>query len=249
MTDKKREEILKKAKQILFDTEMVKAILSGRKTQTRRAIKPQPICYDSNITLEPHNNDFFLSAEKHWLRCRVCGHDPEYSREGCDISHHWSQPYCPGDILYVRETFAKMNCNECNADATDCESAVERNGLTIFCSGEMYVYKATDLLPDGIKWRPSIHMPKEAARIFLRVTDVRVERLQDINGYGILAEGVDNGKSNPTMGARWDNMQLMAFSELWNSTVKKSDFDRYGWDANPWVWVIELERVEVTDNG
>ena len=87
-------------------------------------------------------------------------------------------------------------------------------------------------------------MPKEAARIFLKVTDVRVERLQDIDGQGIAREGVDNGKSNPSMGVRWENMQRLAFEELWNSTIKKKDFDIYGWDANPWVWVIEFERIE-----
>ena len=79
-----------------------------------------------------------------------------------------------------------------------------------------------------IPWRPSIHMPKEAARLFLRVTDMRVERLQDIDDYGVLAEGL--GVGDP-------------FDELWDSTIKPADLPLYGWDANPWVWVIELERV------
>lgn len=94
-------------------------------------------------------------------------------------------------------------------------------------------------------WHPSIHMPKEAARIFLKVTDVRVERLQMMNGKDVLKEGVDNGSSNPTMGYRFDVMQRMAFKDLWNSTIKTADLDKYGGDANPWVWVIEFERVEV----
>lgn len=92
-------------------------------------------------------------------------------------------------------------------------------------------------------WHPSIHMPREAARIFLRVTDVRVERLQKIDGHGVLAEGVDNGHSNPAMGKRWENMQLMAFPALWDSTIKPAARDLYGWDANPWVWVIEFEQI------
>ncbi len=75
-------------------------------------------------------------------------------------------------------------------------------------------------------------MPKEAARIFLRVTDVRVERLQDIDDEGVIAEGLKIGAP---------------FDELWDSTIKKSDRDMYGWAANPWVWVIEFEKVEVTE--
>lgn len=95
-------------KPILFNTEMVKAILDGRKTTTRRVIKPQPICMGPNITFKPHNDDFFLSAEKGWLRCRTCGNDPEYSPEGKNISHHWKPSYQPGDVLYVRETYANI---------------------------------------------------------------------------------------------------------------------------------------------
>lgn len=133
-------------------------------------------------------------------------------------------PYQPVDILYVRETW--------NGDWCD-----------------HYIYKADGGSAKAAgytaepKWRPSIHMPKEAARLFLRVTGVRVERLKDIDGHGILKEGIDNGKSNPAMGTRWENMQSMAFAELWNSTLKSADLPLYGWAANPWVWVIEFERI------
>lgn len=136
-------------------------------------------------------------------------------------------PYETGDYLYVQETWAIVG--------------------SVLLNEWRYVYEADGKGKqcfDKSFWKSLKHMPKEAARIFLRVTDVRVERLQDINGYGVLAEGVNNGKSNPTMGARWENMQLMAFSELWNSTVKKSDLECYGWNANPWVWVISFERVK-----
>ena len=79
-----------------------------------------------------------------------------------------------------------------------------------------------------LKWHPSIHMPREAARIFLRVTDVRVERVQDIDDDGVVAEGLNIGDP---------------FDELWDSTIKPADRALYGWDANPWVWVIEFERI------
>lgn len=131
-------------KPILFNIEMVRAIMEGRKTVTRRAVK---------------------------------------------------LPYHPGDILWVRETW--------NGDWCD-----------------HYIYKADGGSAKAAgyaaepKWRPSIHMPREAARLFLRVTDVRVERLQDIN--------------------------LIA---VWDRTIKPADLHLYGWDANPWIQVIEFERI------
>lgn len=79
------------------------------------------------------------------------------------------------------------------------------------------------------KWHPSIHMPREAARIFLRVTDVRVERLQEIDDNGIASEGLAIGDP---------------FDELWDRTIKKADRALYGWEADPWVWVIKFERCE-----
>lgn len=85
-------------------------------------------------------------------------------------------------------------------------------------------------------------MPKEAARIWLKVTDVRVERLQDINGQDVLKEGL-NSHVHP-QAFYFDCNQREMFENLWNSTIKKSDLDRYGWGANPWVWVIEFERCE-----
>ena len=92
-----------------------------------------------------------------------------------------------------------------------------------------FVYRADYPEPQRLVWRPSIHMPKEAARIWLRVTDMRVERLQDIDDDSVVAEGLNIGDP---------------FDELWDSTIKPTDRERYGWSANPWVWVIEFERCE-----
>ena len=216
--DERRQKIMPNMKPILFNTEMVRAILDGRKTTTRRVINPQPICHGANITFKPHNNDFSLSAEKGWLCCRTCGHDPEYSREGVDVAHHWKPPYFKGDILYVRETF--------NSDWCD-HTIYKADGGSAKDAG--YAKEP--------RWHPSIHMPKEAARIFLRVTGVRAERLQDITEEQAKKEGFkSNGIS--IVGARCE------FVELWNSTIKKQDLDKYGWNANPYVWVIEFERCE-----
>lgn len=103
-----------------------------------------------------------------------------------------------------------------------------------------YMYRATDEISGDAKWHPSIHMPKEAARIWLKVTNVRVERLQDISGEDLIKEGIDFFQSN------YVRVAFNEFKNIWNSTIKKSDIDRYGWDASPWVWVIEFERCEKT---
>lgn len=190
-------------KPILFNTEMVRSILEGRKTVTRRAIRPQP-----------EGRPIRMTENSCYPGCYAIEGTPRVIRP----------PYQPVDILYVRETW--------NGDWCD-----------------HYIYKADGGSAKAAgytaepKWRPSIHMPREAARLFLRVTGVRVERLKDIDGHGILKEGIDNGKSNPAMGTRWENMQSMAFAELWNNTIKPSDRALYGWAANPWVWVIEFERI------
>lgn len=189
-------------KPILFNTEMVREILDGRKSCTRRLVK------------------FLLGENPKWTG---------YIKDGLVLYNGRNepcirtQPYQSGDILYVRETWCK--------------------GL------ERYIYRADysdteKFYQDGkeinMKWQSSLHMPKEAARIFLRVTNVRVERLQEITSEQICKEGVEvedpyvlNGE-----GKRY------AFSNLWNSTIKESDLDRYGWNVNPWVWVIEFERCD-----
>lgn len=232
-------------KGIPMKTWEVRAILDNRKTVARRVVKPQPVCHGPNVTFKPHDDDFFLSAEKNWLRCRVCGHDPEYSREGSNTSHHWIPPYRPGDILYVRETWNYGYC-----DTTDFEFRYNETFFEELKPGSMkdsflfprYFYRTEDL--DGIvgmKWRSSIHMPREAARIFLRVKDVRVERLQDITDDGVEKEGV------PIVGRGEKEVRCLQafarFPKVWNNTLKPKDRALYGWEANPWVFVISFERI------
>ena len=118
-----------------------------------------------------------------------------------------------------------------------------------------FVFKASDIEyednENGLVWRPSIHMPREAARIFLRATDVRVERLQEITAEGALDEGTDVKFPEPKpsyISLAYTEMRLkpaarQSFSELWDSTIKPKDRTAYGWAANPWVWVIEFERI------
>lgn len=255
-------------KPILFNTEMVKAILEGRKTVTRRVVKPQPD--------ERHQHKLGYvtdSTNKKEIGCFGFGID-EY---GGNIQYA-KPPYRVGDILYVRETWCKLPVSEYGN----------------FCTGGegIYYYKADgEKRPQGWRagWKPSIHMPKEAARLFLRVTGVRVERLQDITEEQAKAEGVchlfddlpDNEYTRwcksvgkyPKEKSEWsyknylwygnfgecgsgnwrsDNWEYQysgydtakgSFSSLWESTLNKNQIDTYGWNANPYVWVIEFEDI------
>ncbi len=224
-----RAETLQIAKPIIFNTEMVRAILGGTKTGTRWLIKPQPANKNDIIYKNDECGKWFISPD-----------DDNYPETEVKM------PYKVGDILYVRETWCRIECENCDGDVLTGEP------LSDDCpdeTGGCYRYRASCEIGGDARWSPSIHMPKEAARIFLRVRSIYADRLQDINGYGVLAEGVDNGRSNPTMGKRWENMQRMSYANVWNSTVKKADLAKYGWEANPWVWVIEFEWLEVTDNG
>lgn len=220
-------------KPILFNTEMVRAILDGRKTCTRRVIKPQPqsrLCYTYAGSHKgcigkwtyPNKGAHEFWGEEYKL--------PENIKDE-ELSKQWNPPYHTDDILYVRETWKKAP-----------------NGY--------YYYEdwQRNDIADVTKWKPSIHMPKEAARIWLKVTDVRVERLQDITYNGALREGSEGIRCDHValgvhgctdcMNTGWIEPPQVEFMQIWNSTIKKSDLNRYGWDANPWVWVIEFERCE-----
>ena len=208
-------------KPILFNkqisTEMVRAILDGRKSCTRR------ICKDANEYTVPDME--FYNADRRTYAVHNFA-DKEYT-EQLSIAER-TCPICPGDILYVRETWHKYT---------------KRIGKGESCRlAEFYGYKASVANSEDAEepWHPSIHMPKEATRIWLKVTNVRVERLQEITSEQISREGVEVEYPHVLNGEE----KRYAFLTLWNSTIKKSDIDRYGWDANPYVWVISFERCE-----
>ena len=159
-------------------------------------------------------------------------------------------PYKKGNILYVRETW--------RVQATKRYESLVRIGY--HAGGQVTTVHFPNGCTDSInrvvydtfvnkwrldRWYPSIHMPKEAARIFLRVTDVRVERLNTMTLDDFLAEGVVLRPEafNDPENAYWQARSI--FSGIWYSTIPKEDLDKYGWGASPWVWVIQFERVEV----
>ena len=220
-----------KERGMIFNAEMVRALLSGRKTQTRRIIKPQP-----EATLSGSLSGKWLSRPLNGLLL------PKIE----DIAIH-----CPfgvvGDRIWVRETFQGPLFDYDLMDSY-CKDP------TPFEKPEFCVYKA-----DGVPapefydaddelhccWRPSIHMPRWASRILLEITDVRVERLNAISEEDARAEGIIDGgclncgEPEPCGCANPEPDATDAFAYLWQSI-----YGQESWNANPWVWVIEFERVE-----
>lgn len=209
---------------ILFNTEMVQAILDGRKTCTRR------ICKDANNYTVP-DMDFYNADKRTYA---VHNFADKEQMEQLSTAER-TCPICMGDILYVRETVWQKIGYYLDVDGETKPSWYNE-----------FRYAASDEKPEtgwNYSWakRPSIHMPKEAVRIWLKVTDVRVERLQEITPQEAWEEGARCSCMSPVPDCSGNRT---AFIDIWNSTIKKSDLNRYGWDANPWVWVIEFEWCE-----
>ncbi len=192
---------------ILFTGDMVQAILDG-KTQTRRIIKPQP----------ENGNSYFMYGDKKDLKLL----------ENIGIKCPYGSP---GDRLWVRETWLAYHVPDSHYGICYKES---RDG--------QYEGRFSAALPQAEKywtgedkWRPSIHMPKWACRLWLEVISVRVERVQEISEADIKAEGVFQGNDGP-------KIRQIRFMGLWDSINAKRG---YGWASNPWVWVIEFKRSEL----
>lgn len=222
-----REELLKCAKPILFNTDMVRAILDGRKTVTRRVMKPQPM---------------FYTGRKYVFADDVC---PKKWEDCPNIIDTYQ--YQPGYILYVRETWGICNLNDDENIAYIVYKASENEEYEgcreVRFQNDKFEKMYDSMAENSPDWHPSIHIPKEAARIFLKVTNVRVERLQCMSWDDICNEGIT---PDSNIRDRFSfEMLCNKFKNIWDSTIKKSDINRYGWYANPFVWVIEFERLEV----
>ena len=181
-------------KPILFNTEMVRAIMDGRKNVTRRIIKPQP---KSEVVFHLGN----------WQETQMCAN-------GLRVL---TPPFTVGDVLYVRETWGQT---------ADLPGISEE--ATVYAA-DFSDREMAHLKDRHFRWRPSIHMPKDKARLFLRVTEVRTEQLQDVTCKDARAEGVEHATD---------------FPKLWDSTIPREQRIEYGWMANPWVWVVRFEVCE-----
>lgn len=248
---------------ILFNTDMVRAILDGRKTVTRRLIKPQHLIGFLPDKCKNGTPKEFLKEKKYMFKPYCDMTDAEL------IKTSYKTPYQTGDLLYVRETWRVGAWDIHNQMIAFDYKDGTCGELTYIHDRELFErlvnqsredarkakceYNGVDFVwekgKSPCRWHPSIHMPKEAARIWLKVKEVSVERLQEITEVEAEKEGCQSG-SYEYKGAVWgqeDTDEWTAIEEfvnVWNSTIKKSDLERYGWDANPWVWVIEFERCE-----
>lgn len=217
-----------KLRPILFSTAMVQAILDGRKTQTRRVVKVQPRDDNQRWQLSRMLESTSKSDKKNEGKLHWVVMENDYSIKEYD-PRYFVCPYGqPGDILWVRETWAPALGDICyKADYSEETLADEEN--------------------KGI-WKPSIHMPFAAARIFLRIKSVRVERLQDISEADAVAEGTTPAKIQivaalfQTTSAR--RCYRDGFKSIWQSINGAES-----WNANPWVWVVEFERISREEAG
>lgn len=190
---------------ILFSAPMVRTILSGEKTQTRRIVKSQPSISNSSDAAWRDNSSHL------WRNAR------QYARDCCPYGK-------PGDQFWVRETWAPLG-----------EHAV--------------IHQATNIGYPVARWKPSIHMPRWASRITLEITDVRVERLQDISAADAKAEGISvlplQDESDPSAwyqsapGIHQERTARASFSALWDSIYS----EEHPWAKNPWVWVIGFRKL------
>jgi hypothetical protein len=207
---------------------MVRAILDGRKTQTRRVVRTHP-----PFPTRGWLGSFWDALQGLWL-WEERWESMNNSGRGSEFVGHAKCPYgMPGDRLYVREAWAQVGTLD---PPYTVYRATYPNDLPLRLENV-----PDDIRSAGYRWRPSIHMPRELSRLTLEITDVRLERLQQITGEDVLAEGVDNGKSNPAMGERWHAMQRMAFASLWDSINAGRGFS---WNVNPWVWAITFCQVK-----
>lgn len=244
-----------KERGMIFNSEMVRAILDGRKTQTRRIMKVQPESNQLGLLLITDSTKHSDIGKYHWAESNATGNHVR--------SKLFSSPFgAVGERIWVRETWATLgNEDGCYVDWEDnlCKGD-ERSAARIYrasCEQRPGDYGLRSIPDDAYwkphtkehkfegAWRPSIHMPRWASRILLEITDVRVERLNAISEEDARAEGIIDGgclncgEPEPCGCANPEPDATDAFAYLWQSIYGQDN-----WNANPWVWVIEFKRVE-----
>lgn len=215
-----------KERPILFSAPMVRAILAGTKTQTRRALRDQPC-------MLPYFNRGHLS-----IRVRGAVYQafsPNFPPVRCPYGQ-------PGDRLWVRETW--LDLQGTGVEYRDRDGRLQRCAYGADTPPGSHGDEARK--DYGLKWRPSIHMPRWANRITLEITGVRVERLQDISEADAISEGIESAyeswrdyRTDPAVNFPCADSPISSYQTLWESINGTGS-----WDANPWVWVLEFKRIE-----
>lgn len=243
-----------KDRPIIFSGDMVRAIIDDRKTQTRRVVKPQPEeswtdVYgprDGELTIVPyHENGPRSTWQTCWDdqgRCWMLWTDGSGQR-----MYVPNCPYgVPGDRMWVRETWGEISWHEVGQYTYGDGPKPNRNEVVYRAGPHPFDSDTPHGWTNECRWRPSIHMPRRVSRIALEITNVRVERVQEISeedarSEGAWAEGVPSGRSTSEGDSEEVGSHRAGFAQLWNSINAKRGF---GWQENPWVWVIEFKRVE-----
>lgn len=212
-----------KERPILFSTPMVQAILAGNKTQTRRIVKPQPIVCDD-------------ARGGHYWPSNAVQSMVHVEKELQDYDGIWRgliddcNPFGGvGDRLWVRETFRLYDSDEC--PHADFPCGCPRNDTPL--------YKASHDCSDGEKWKPSIHMPRKAARLFLEIINIRIERLNDITSEDAKAEGFDYSTHPSAIEMGYAIGAKTNFRVTWEQIYGQNE-----WNKNPWVWVVEFKVIQ-----
>lgn len=228
-----------KARPILFSTPMIQALLEGRKTQTRRIVKPQPTPITDEDDFKWRTNEKVYGNPPYW-----------WASKGCEamLGIHEMRYDCPygsvGDLLWVRETFCIGEIAAGDHDPAEKEPLfVDQSSV----AREEVVYKeyciSNDIGIEEVIWKPSIFMPKSASRLTLEITNIRVERLQDISKQDAIAEGIEYESDshitqrckNYISGGRCPD-PIFSYHTLWQKLNGKDS-----WAKNEWMWVIEFK--------
>ncbi|MCG2575166.1 hypothetical protein LVY74_16640 [Acinetobacter sp. ME22] len=230
---------MSKERPILFNAEMVNAILDGRKTQTRRVMQQQPPSDDWTLTYVVASTEKKLEGKRHWVRLN------EAQTTELERGPYFNKPYEIGDHLWVRETCIISPKNWLSSD-----DQLNHKDIVKDSDGNHRVvqYLATNSDTDvplndyKLKKTPSIHMPRWASRILLKVTDVRKERLNDISEADVIAEG--GPKSHSSIDKVSRTCGFKDWSRSWFAHTWDWINGNGAWSQNPWVWVVEFKVVE-----
>ena len=217
-------------KGLIFDAESVRGILTGTKSQTRRVIPVERygIHFVGSSNQSKNDPSAYGVETEHGEWCMLGGpQEPGYSYNlPCRYG-------LPGDVLYVKETFYTDEC-DCHGHHSDCRLCGGR--------GEVVVYRATSKAPEAHRgrWRSPLFLPERFARIKIRLTDVRVERLQEISEADAKAEGVLSLEPRDEFRMEGGSYRL-GYQERWQAINAKRG---YPWESDPWVWALAFERAE-----
>lgn len=210
---------------ILFSTPMVVALINERKTMTRRIVKIQPTFNEFNI--EPHDSRGFVQKKQ-------VGVNPDKF----EVIQQWLCPFGNiGDILWVRETYCFVSLEH----AHDLLEGVKDRNQIIYKASVHDDWMKYAKEKYGYKWKPCIHMPKEACRLFVEITNIRIERLQEIGEQDAVKEGISNNVTKYYDYLREDFITESAYHSFF--TLWESINGANSWENNPWVWVIEFKQV------